>query len=166
MAPSDGGFFPLAVAAGTFGCLSSVFGRLSVESDGPSLLRRGIECLLVVDSETADLGLLAGRAGCFALNGLCTALMWRYYLQALARTTSATANVVATGTNFLLTAVCGALLFAEQLHPLWFAGAALIAAGMALMVRAEAEAEAAAGTAAESAPAHVQAEGAEAKKQR
>ena len=48
---------------------------------------------------------MGARVVSFGLNVICTALMWRYYIQAMASVTSAKASVVSTGTNFVLT-VC------------------------------------------------------------
>uniref|UniRef100_A0A7S4FGS8 EamA domain-containing protein n=1 Tax=Eutreptiella gymnastica TaxID=73025 RepID=A0A7S4FGS8_9EUGL len=128
-------FFSLGVVAGTFGCLSSVFGKLSVESDSPSLLRWALLESAVLDGVALETVLMGARVVSFGLNVICTALMWRYYIQAMASVTSAKASVVSTGTNFVLTALAGAVMFQEQLNWAWFIGAGLIVLGLFLIVQ-------------------------------
>ena len=78
------------------------------------------------------------RVCLFALNGAATGQMWRYYLKSLSVTPStALAQMVNTGTNFLVSVVCGIVVFREDVEslkdPLWLTGVALVIIGMALI---------------------------------
>jgi hypothetical protein len=62
--------------------------------------------------------------------------MWTLFTQALARGTSTTqVSIMNTSTNFMITAMLGALIFSEVLPPLWWAGAALLVAGNVIVGR-------------------------------
>ncbi|RKL37087.1 hypothetical protein BFJ70_g7247 [Fusarium oxysporum] len=76
--------------------------------------------------------------------------MWTLFTQALARGTSTTqVSIMNTSTNFMVTAVLGALIFSEVLPPLWWAGAALLVAGNVIVGRKDETKDAGAAAAAE-----------------
>lgn len=81
--------------------------------------------------------------------------MWTLFTQALARGTSTTqVSIMNTSTNFMITAMLGALIFSEVLPPLWWAGAALLVAGNVIVGRKDETKDAGAAAAAEG-PAYV-----------
>jgi drug/metabolite transporter (DMT)-like permease len=62
--------------------------------------------------------------------------MWAFYTKALSAAPSAVhANIVNTSSNFIITALLGALIFGENLPPLWWAGAALLISGSVIIGR-------------------------------
>jgi hypothetical protein len=76
--------------------------------------------------------------------------MWTLFTQALARGTSTTqVSIMNTSTNFMITAMLGALIFSEVLPPLWWAGAALLVAGNVIVGRKDDTKDAGAAAAAE-----------------
>jgi hypothetical protein len=76
--------------------------------------------------------------------------MWTLFTQALARGTSTTqVSIMNTSTNFMITAMLGALIFSEVLPPLWWAGAALLVAGNVIVGRKDETKDAGAAAAAE-----------------
>jgi hypothetical protein len=76
--------------------------------------------------------------------------MWTLFTQALARGTSTTqVSILNTSTNFMVTALLGALIFSEVLPPLWWAGAALLVAGNVIVGRKDETKDAGAAAAAE-----------------
>lgn len=111
-------FFFYAALAGTFGALSGVAGKLSVADT----FQYATEWLRLVF---------------FTFNGICTAQMWRYYLKALANGPTPMCSIVSTGTNFVLSAVCGILIFGETVNALWCVGAGLVVGGLAVIATAE-----------------------------
>ena len=102
-----------AMAAGCFGGLSGVVGKLSVGDD-------------------FSLGVVV-RVLLFAANALCTAQMWRYFLKALQHGSTPVCTILNTGTNFAVSGICGALLFGEAISALWLTGAAFILAGLTVI---------------------------------
>ncbi|KAM0298017.1 hypothetical protein ACHAPM_009301 [Fusarium culmorum] len=76
------------------------------------------------------------RGSFFVLNLTFNGVMWTLFTKALARGTSTTqVSILNTSTNFMVTAVLGALIFSEVLPPLWWAGAALLVAGNVIVGR-------------------------------
>lgn len=74
----------------------------------------------------------------FLLNLLFNAIMWTLFTKALARGTSTTqVSILNTSSNFMITALLGAMIFSESLPPLWFVGAALLVAGNVIIGRRE-----------------------------
>ena len=108
-------FFFYAALAGLFGALSGASGKLSVD-------------------ENVSLG-IAWRVASFALNGVFTGQMWRYYLKSLALGPTAIAQMVNTGVNFAASAVVGIALFGETINAVWVGGAALTCIGLMLIAQ-------------------------------
>eukprot|EP01012_Entosiphon_sulcatum_P010571 TRINITY_DN16208_c0_g1_i1.p2 TRINITY_DN16208_c0_g1~~TRINITY_DN16208_c0_g1_i1.p2 ORF type:complete len:158 (-),score=35.38 TRINITY_DN16208_c0_g1_i1:75-509(-) len=126
-----------AVLAGCFGCLSGILGKLSVQATAALLQLSFLQGYFAAFPLWGERLLPAVRVLCFVGNGACTGLMWRYYLLSLANLSSAKATMLNTSVNFTLTAVLSALFFGEAIPAEWFLGAALIVAGLFLIIRGE-----------------------------
>jgi hypothetical protein len=64
--------------------------------------------------------------------------MWGLFTRALTLASSTVrVSVINTSSNFMLTAVLGALIFSESLPGLWWLGAALLVAGSVIIGRRE-----------------------------
>ena len=64
--------------------------------------------------------------------------MWMLYTRALSLSPSAVhVNIVNTSSNFIVTALLGALIFDERLPPLWWVGASLLISGGVIIGRRE-----------------------------
>lgn len=62
--------------------------------------------------------------------------MWTLFTKALAKGTSTTqVSVLNTGTNFVVTALLGLVIFSEALPPMWWAGAGLLVVGNVVVGR-------------------------------
>lgn len=62
--------------------------------------------------------------------------MWTLFTKALARGSSTTqVSIMNTSANFVITALLGLAIFAENLPPLWWLGAALLVAGNVIIGR-------------------------------
>lgn len=78
------------------------------------------------------------RAAFFGLNLLFNLAMWTLFTAALTRASSTTrVSIVNVSANFFTTAFLGLLIFGERLPPMWWAGAALLAAGNVVIGRRE-----------------------------
>ncbi|GET91577.1 hypothetical protein, conserved [Leishmania tarentolae] len=131
-------FLAHASIAGACGALSSVVGKLAVESARvPSLVRRG-GLYLQLDLATMEMvqtivpWLL--RLFFFVMNAILTGSMWRFYLKALSQGPTPVCQILNTGTNFVVSALAGLVLFEEEVTPMWGTGALLIVLGLALVV--------------------------------
>ena len=84
----------------------------------------------------------------FLLNLLFNLIMWTLFTRALTLATSTTrVSIINTSANFLVTATLSWLVFAENLPPLWFLGAALLVGGSVIIGAREAKEEASTGNA-------------------
>nr|GMD98440.1 Drug/metabolite transporter [Ipomoea batatas] len=70
---------------------------------------------------------------------LCNVIMWGCYVNSLKALSSLQATVTNFATNFLSSGLAGFLLFKEPLPLQWFAGAALIVAGVFVMSKSSIE---------------------------
>jgi hypothetical protein len=62
--------------------------------------------------------------------------MWTLFTKALAQGNSTTqVSIINTGSNFVVTALLGFIIFSENLPPLWWLGAALLVAGNVIVGR-------------------------------
>lgn len=124
--------------AGACGALSGVVGKLAVESARvPSLVRASAATLRLDPQTTAIAQAVVPwlmRLLFFVLNAVLTGSMWRFYLKALSQGPTPVCNILNTGTNFIVSAFAGLLFFAEEVTPVWGAGALLIVLGLALVV--------------------------------
>ncbi|KAF5244536.1 hypothetical protein FANTH_7679 [Fusarium anthophilum] len=137
-----------AVASGACAAFNGVFAKLATTQLTTNLS----------DSVAKLIGLSAHehiveyivRGTFFILNLTFNGVMWTLFTQALARGTSTTqVSIMNTSTNFVVTAVLGALIFSEALPPLWWAGAALLVAGNVIVGRKDETKDAGAAAAAE-----------------
>ncbi|KAJ2786225.1 Transmembrane protein 42 [Coemansia javaensis] len=102
-----------AVLAGLFAALGSAGAKLAVGQEG---------------------GGPAARAALAGATAACNVLMWLAFTKALRYSDSTPrAMTLQTVSNFAATAVCGVYLFGDALSLQWWAGAALIAAGLAAL---------------------------------
>lgn len=127
-----------ASLAGACGALSGVVGKLAVESARvPALVRSGGACLQL---DPGTMALVQAtlpwllRIGFFLLNAVLTGSMWRFYLKALSQGPTPVCQILNTGTNFVVSAFAGLIFFAEEVTPMWAAGALLIVLGLTLVV--------------------------------
>lgn len=78
------------------------------------------------------------RAVFFGLNLAFNVAMWALFTAALTRASSTTrVSIVNVSANFVVTALLGLVIFGEKLPPLWWVGAALLAAGNVVIGRRE-----------------------------
>lgn len=78
------------------------------------------------------------RAFFFGMNLTFNAAMWALFTAALAKGDSTTrVSIVNVSANFMITAVAGWMIFSESLPPLFWVGAAMLAAGNVVIGRRE-----------------------------
>jgi drug/metabolite transporter (DMT)-like permease len=78
------------------------------------------------------------RAAIFGLSFFFTGTMWALYTKALSASPSAVkVNIVNTASNFIITALLGAVVFGEKLPLLWWFGAGLLVAGSVIIGKRE-----------------------------
>ena len=76
------------------------------------------------------------RGTFFGLNIVFNIAMWALFTAALRKGSSATrVSIVNVSSNFMITAVLGAMIFSEKLPGLWFLGAACLVAGNVIIGR-------------------------------
>ncbi|KAJ1732152.1 hypothetical protein LPJ61_002185 [Coemansia biformis] len=127
MAPSS----LFAVLAGLFAALGSVGAKLTVgRPEGPLAEAVG----RALPGASAQALAAATRALLASATGACNVFMWLFFTKAL-RHSDSTPRVMMlqTVSNFAATAVCSIYLFGDTLSLQWWAGASLIAAGLALL---------------------------------
>ncbi|CAG7564149.1 unnamed protein product [Fusarium equiseti] len=123
-----------AVASGACAAFNGVFAKLTT-TQLTTNLSNGIANLIGLSSHEHIVE-YAVRGLFFVLNLTFNGVMWTLFTKALARGTSTTqVSIINTSTNFMVTAVLGALIFSEVLPPLWWAGAALLVAGNVIVGR-------------------------------
>ncbi|XP_035405596.1 transmembrane protein 42 isoform X2 [Cygnus atratus] len=84
-------------------------------------------------SSSAQLPVLF-RVGCIGLVCACNAVMWTVFAKALRlSSSSATASVTTTASNFISSAILGKLLFGETWTPVWWVGLAMTLCGLVLL---------------------------------
>ncbi|KAF5673839.1 transmembrane 42 [Fusarium heterosporum] len=137
-----------AVASGACAAFNGVFAKLTT-THLTTDLSNSIAGLLGLSSHEHIIE-YAVRGIFFVLNLTFNGVMWTLFTQALARGTSTTqVSIMNTSTNFMITAVLGALIFSEALPPLWWAGAAFLVAGNVIVGRKDETKDAGAAAAAE-----------------
>jgi uncharacterized membrane protein len=81
---------------------------------------------------------VAIRALFFALNLIFNGVMWGLFTRALTLATSTVrVSVINTSSNFMITAVLGAMIFKEALPGVWWLGASMLVAGSVIIGRRE-----------------------------
>ncbi|KAM0438788.1 hypothetical protein ACHAPT_001547 [Fusarium lateritium] len=142
MSLSSGWMF-FAVASGACAAFNGVFAKLTT-TQLTTDLSNWIAQLLGLSSVEHIVEYVV-RAIFFALNLTFNGVMWTLFTKALARGTSTTqVSIMNTSTNFMVTALLGAVIFSEVLPPLWWAGAALLVAGNVVVGRKDEAKDAAA----------------------
>ncbi|KAI1018122.1 hypothetical protein LB505_001186 [Fusarium chuoi] len=137
-----------AVASGACAAFNGVFAKLTT-TQLTTNLSDSIAKLIGLSAHEQIVEYLV-RGVFFLLNLTFNGVMWTLFTQALARGTSTTqVSILNTSTNFMVTAVLGALIFSEALPPLWWAGAALLVAGNVIVGRKDETKDAGAAAAAE-----------------
>ncbi|KAF5583931.1 transmembrane 42 [Fusarium pseudocircinatum] len=137
-----------AVASGACAAFNGVFAKLTT-THLTTNLSDSIAKLIGLSAHEHIVEYLV-RGIFFVLNLTFNGVMWTLFTQALARGTSTTqVSIMNTSTNFMVTAVLGALIFSESLPPLWWAGAALLVAGNVIVGRKDETKDAGAAAAAE-----------------
>ncbi|XP_025056059.1 transmembrane protein 42 [Alligator sinensis] len=82
------------------------------------------------------------QVGCVGLVFACNAVMWTFFAKALRySSSSATATVTTTASNFLSSAFLGKLLFGETHTLLWWAGITMTLCGLLLLHTAPSQSE-------------------------
>lgn len=96
-----GAGFSLAVAAGFFAAMASVFSKLAFEDGGSTL--KHITCPFLAENVCTNV-VLCLRFGCFLMLLLSNAFMWTLFVKALQGCTSTVEAAVAnSGSNFIFT---------------------------------------------------------------
>ncbi|CAG6016074.1 unnamed protein product [Menidia menidia] len=74
------------------------------------------------------------RLLCVGLLFMCNVIMWTFFSKALQKcSSSATATVTTTASNFIFSGIFGKLIFAETHAALWWAGICLTLSGLLLL---------------------------------
>jgi uncharacterized membrane protein len=109
-----------AVIAGACAAMSSVFGKMVVISELPSINNTYMNAII--------------RLACFSMTFVMNTFMWAAFSRSLRSAQSSShATVINSASNFCLTAVLGWGLFGERLTTGWWLGAALILGGSYLV---------------------------------
>ncbi|XP_025115983.1 uncharacterized protein LOC112577195 [Pomacea canaliculata] len=139
MQPSSRGFY-MAVLAGVFAALASVFAKVAASHDGAQNVVLTLSNLTKMVSTNAHfvfatedmvvlviiLVRLFGVVGIFGSN----AVQWIFFSKSLQLcSSSVVATVTSTAANFVLTAYISWMLFKEHLPLLWWCGSSLIIMG-------------------------------------
>jgi len=123
----------LAVCAGLCAAGASLFAKLALQSKAlGDLCACALEVIeLNVTTDTIAIIVWCLRIGCFGFVLLLNSLMWTCYVKSLQLTASSVvATVTNTASNFFFTAVCGWVIFGEDLSLIWWTGALLILIGL------------------------------------
>ncbi|XP_062985461.1 transmembrane protein 42 [Elgaria multicarinata webbii] len=121
-----------AAGAGVFGALAACSAKLALGAD---YLRAG--CIAVGGGEEsaacAWLPMIL-RVGCGVLVFAWNAIMWTFFAKALRySSSSATATVTSTASNFISSAFLGKMLFGETHVLLWWIGISITLLGLLLL---------------------------------
>ncbi|EXJ55731.1 hypothetical protein A1O7_08661 [Cladophialophora yegresii CBS 114405] len=128
----------LAVTSGACAAFNGVFAKLTTTSLTSSL-SASVATLLGLPPANTTIDVLV-RGTFFGLNLLFNALMWALFTAALTRAESTTrVSIINVSANFVITASLGWMVFGEQLRGMWWAGAAMLAAGNVVIGRREEE---------------------------
>ncbi|ETI21290.1 hypothetical protein G647_07636 [Cladophialophora carrionii CBS 160.54] len=126
----------LAVTSGACAAFNGVFAKLTTTSLTSSL-SASVATLLGLSPANTTVDVLV-RGAFFGLNLLFNALMWALFTAALTRAESTTrVSIINVSANFMITALLGWMVFGEQLRGMWWAGAAMLAAGNVVIGRRE-----------------------------
>jgi uncharacterized membrane protein len=124
----------LAVASGACAAFNGVFAKLTTNSLTSQISQAITGALGLKHYEGAFEIVFRGMF--FGLNLAFNGVMWTLFTKALARGSSTTqVSIMNTSANFVITALLGLAIFAENLPPLWWLGAALLVAGNVIIGR-------------------------------
>lgn len=134
-----------AATAGLLAALASVAGKIATDSRVVPTIAAHIEPLValistsptIVGYSIVDVTQTAIRAISFALIFAFNAVMMNVFVKAMNFSSSVTAVVINTASNFCFTALFGLAAFGEPLPPLWWCGAALILTGVSVIAVAD-----------------------------
>uniref|UniRef100_A0A8C3SJA2 Transmembrane protein 42 n=1 Tax=Chelydra serpentina TaxID=8475 RepID=A0A8C3SJA2_CHESE len=117
----------------------------SLTQDTAGETPRGRWCLSTItprDRFTRDVLHVVLRVGCVGLVFACNAVMWTFFAKALHySSSSATATVTTTASNFVSSAFLGKLLFGETRALLWWIGISVTLCGLLLLHTASPQTE-------------------------
>ncbi|XP_077160376.1 transmembrane protein 42 [Paroedura picta] len=120
-----------AALAGLWGALAACSAKLAL---GAGYLRGVCEAGLGAAAGPCEWLPIILRAGCGGLVIACNAVMWTFFAKALKySTSSATATVTSTASNFISSAALGYLLFEETHALLWWIGISITLFGLLLL---------------------------------
>ncbi|KIV99211.1 uncharacterized protein PV09_09075 [Verruconis gallopava] len=123
----------IAVASGTCAALNAIFAKLTTNDLTTSLSIRVADSLYLPLQYRQYLDLVL-RVAVFGISFLFTGTMWALYTKALTASPSAIrVNIVNTSSNFIVTALLGAIIFGENLPLLWWVGASFLIAGSVII---------------------------------
>ncbi|KAL9113082.1 MAG: hypothetical protein Q9227_002694 [Pyrenula ochraceoflavens] len=126
----------LAIASGACAAINGVFAKLTTTSLTTSLAT-SLSHLLSLPPTPVNLLL---RATFFGLNLAFNVAMWTLFTAALTRGDSTTrVSIVNVSSNFVVTAVCGAVVFGEKLPGWWWVGAGCLVVGNVVIGRERGE---------------------------
>ncbi|XP_032298287.1 transmembrane protein 42 [Coturnix japonica] len=115
------------------GCAAAAVGLLGAAAAGAAKLVLGARPLSGGEAAGGWLPLLL-RVGCIGLVCACNAVMWTVFAKALRlSSSSASASVTTTASNFISSAILGKLLFGETWTPLWWIGLTVTLCGLMLL---------------------------------
>ncbi|XP_072186212.1 transmembrane protein 42 [Excalfactoria chinensis] len=115
------------------GCAAAAAGLLGAAAAGAAKLALGARLLRGGEAAGGWLPLLL-RVGCIGLVCACNAVMWTVFAKALRlSSSSASASVTTTASNFISSAILGKLLFGETWTPLWWIGLTVTLCGLMLL---------------------------------
>ncbi|XP_034384442.1 transmembrane protein 42-like [Cyclopterus lumpus] len=119
-----------ALLAGSLGAAASLSAKLSLGAD---YLRDMCESRLS-GASACDWLHIPLRLLCAGLLVACNAVMWTFFSKALRHcSSSASATVTTSASNFIFSAVLGRLVFGESHAALWWAGISLTLCGLLLL---------------------------------
>ncbi|KAM9308218.1 transmembrane protein 42 [Gastrophryne carolinensis] len=126
-------------AAGLLGALSACSAKLALGAD---FLRE--VCVLYggEESQLCHWIHLLLRLCCIGLVFLCNTAMWTFFAKALrTSSSSASATVTTTASNFVSSAILGKVLFGESRALLWWVGISVTLCGLVLLHTSSSQAE-------------------------
>ncbi|KAM4706367.1 transmembrane protein 42 [Rhinophrynus dorsalis] len=120
-----------SAVAGLFGALSACSAKLVLGAD---YLREACEAVTGEQGGLCNWFHLVLRLFCICTVFLCNAVMWIFFTKALRlSSSSATATVTTTASNFVSSAFLGKVLFGESRALLWWVGISITLCGLLLL---------------------------------
>uniref|UniRef100_A0A8C5PAD8 Transmembrane protein 42 n=1 Tax=Leptobrachium leishanense TaxID=445787 RepID=A0A8C5PAD8_9ANUR len=118
-----------SAVAGLLGALSACSAKLALGADYLRDL-----CEAVAHGTVCDWVHLLLRVCCVCLVFVCNGIMWTFFAKALRlSSSSATATVTTTASNFVFSALLGKVLFGESRALLWWLGISITLCGLLLL---------------------------------